>query len=309
MDIKRIEFIVTWQCGGKCKHCQIGDDINKRGLHRYVLPTYAADAIEKISKAYDVTSVMTFGGEPLYYAEATAAIHKAAAMCDIKTRQIITNGYFTNNAERSRFVADALAEAGVNNLLLSVDAFHQEHIPFEPVYQFARDVIDAKIPGFRLLPAWLVDEEYQSTYNTETRKILDKFADLPIEVSRGNNVFLGGSAAKYLRKHYAKAELDLSASCGFAPFSEPLTDISSLSIASSGDVMICSFVIGNIYEEDILDVIARYNPYEHDGMRALISGGVAELLAYANEQGVVIDTSDYCNACDVCSATVKRLWI
>ena len=78
MDINRIEFIVTWQCGGKCKHCQIGDEINKRSSHRHVLSDYAVEATKKISTVFDVTSVMTFGGEPLYYPYVTAAIHKAA---------------------------------------------------------------------------------------------------------------------------------------------------------------------------------------------------------------------------------------
>ncbi|MCL2362069.1 MAG: radical SAM protein [Defluviitaleaceae bacterium] len=309
MNIKRIEFIVTWQCGGKCKHCQIGDGINQRSSHRHVLGEYAADAVKKIASAYDVTSVMTFGGEPLYYPDVTAEIHKATTECGIKTRQIITNGYFTNNGEKSSAVAKSLADAGVNNLLLSADGFHQEYIPIEPVYRFAQDVLNAKIPGFRLHPAWLVDEEYENMYNSETRKILQKFSELPIPVSRGNNIFLGGHAAKYLREHYEKVELDLSAKCGTTPHTEPLTEVSSISIVPNGDVMICGFVIGNIYDEDVLDVIARYDPYKDEAMRPLIEGGVSGLLAYASAHGVQVDTTKYCDACDICHAVVEQLKI
>jgi len=57
MNIKRIEFIVTWQCGGRCKHCQIGNDINKKDSHRHVLSDYAVDAVKKLSATYEVTSI------------------------------------------------------------------------------------------------------------------------------------------------------------------------------------------------------------------------------------------------------------
>jgi len=305
--MKRIEFIVTWQCGGNCKHCQVGDDINKCGSHRHVLADYAVDAVRKLSTAYGITSVMTFGGEPLYYPEVTAAIHRAATACGIRTRQILTNGYFTNSAEKSGMVATALADAGVNDLLLSVDAFHQEHIPIAPVYQFACDIIEAKLPGSFLYPAWLVNEAHKNPYNSKTRELLEKFSDLDIEVKRGNVIFLGGNATKFLCEYYDKTELNLSEPCGATPYSEPLTDVTSITIVPNGDVMICGFVLGNIYEEDVLDVIARYNPYGNAGMLAIMRGGVSAFLAYAEIQGIVLDTTKYGNACDICRAVAKQL--
>ncbi|MCL2462020.1 MAG: radical SAM protein [Defluviitaleaceae bacterium] len=307
MNLNRIEFIVTWQCGGSCKHCQIGGEINKRGAYPHVLADYAVDAVKKLSTSYNITSVMTFGGEPLYYPEATAAIHHTATECGIGTRQVITNGYFTKSAEHSAGVAALLAEAGVNNLLLSVDAFHQEHIPIEPVYRFAEDIIAAKIPGARLYPAWLMDERHENPYNARTKEILARFADLPIAVGKGNNIFPGGNAARYLREYYEMTELNLSQSCSSTPYSKPLNDITTISIVPNGNVMICGFVIGNIYREGILDVVARYDPYSDVCMRAVMSDGVAGLLSLAKINGVEIDISPYLNACDVCHEIAGRM--
>lgn len=301
IDINRIEFIVTWQCGGRCKHCQMGNNINKPGSYRHVLANYAVEAVKKLASVYDVKSVMTFGGEPLYYPEVTAAIHKAATECGIETREVITNGYFTNNAERSKAVAEMLADAGVNHLPISVDAFHQEHIPIEPVYQFVRDVIDAKIPDAFLHTAWLLGEEHQNPYNEKTREILAKFSDLPIRVGKHGGVAPSGHAAKYLREYF-KPELITSEPC-----SGPL-NVTCISIEPSGDVGVCGFVIGNIYKEDAIDIVTRYNPYENEGMLAVIQGGVSGLLSYAETQGVVIDTAEYCEACwSLCNAAAKRL--
>jgi len=306
MNIKRIEFIITFQCGGKCKHCQSGADINKHGSHRHVLSEYAVDAVKKIASAYEVTSVMTFGGEPLYYPEVTAAIHRAATACGIKTRQILTSGYFTNSAEKSRLVANALADAGVNDLLLSVDSFHQEYIPFEPVYQFARDIINAKIPDATLYPAWLVSKKHQNPYNTKTTEILERFSDLAISVDEyENQIALVGHATKLLRKYYEKPEITLSPD-------EPhkcseLLSVTNVSIVPSGDVMVCGFVIGNIYKEDALELIARYNPYKNEAMLAIIQGGVSGLVDYAIKQGIMINTTDFCEACGVCEVIAKHL--
>ena len=36
MNIKRVEFVVTWQCGGRCRHCQVGTTLNKAEEHRYI---------------------------------------------------------------------------------------------------------------------------------------------------------------------------------------------------------------------------------------------------------------------------------
>ncbi|MCL2501059.1 MAG: radical SAM protein [Defluviitaleaceae bacterium] len=261
MDINRIEFIVTWQCGGKCKHCQIGKNINKRGTHRHVLADYAVQAVKQIAAVYDVTSVMTFGGEPLYYPEVTAAIHKAATENGITTRQIITNGHFTRDTKRSGNVAQMLADAGVNNLLLSVDAFHQEHIPLASVRQFARDLVDVKLEGAYIYPAWLVNEAHDNPYNAKTKEILATFSDiaLPIKYCE-HHITPTGQAAEFLGEYFDKADATLAESDFPNPCPE-LLNVTNISIVPNGDMMVCDYVIGNIYEENARDIIARYDPY------------------------------------------------
>jgi len=302
MNINRIEFIVTWQCGGRCKHCQIGDSINKPCSHRHILSDYATETIQKLNEVFEIESVMTFGGEPLYYPKVAAKIHETATECGIKTRQILTNGYFTNSPEESRNASESLAEAGVNSLLLSVDAFHQEHIPVEPVLRFAKDIVTAKIPNTFLYPAWLVNERHQNEYNVKTNEILDKFSDISIPIRKGNNIFLGGSASRFLHEYYKITDDYLSTPC-----LEPLTDIKSISIVPNGDVMVCGFVIGNIYKEDIYDIVARYNPYENEYMLTIVNGGVLSLATYAKSKGIEVDTSEYLTSCDLCHAITKQI--
>ena len=117
--------------------------------------TVAADAVKKIASEYDIKTVMVFGGEPLLYVDVVYEIMNAAREMNIPKRQIITNGYFSKNESRIYDVAKRLADSCVNDVLLSVDAFHQETIPIDVVKIFASAVKEAGA-CIRLQPAWLV---------------------------------------------------------------------------------------------------------------------------------------------------------
>ena len=114
--LNKIEFVVTYACTGRCKHCSEGEHTS---CGERIDPHIAADAVRKIASEYDIKTVMTFGGEPLLYPDAVYAIIAAAKERNIPQRQIITNGYFSKNADKIREVVEQLAVCGVNDLLLS----------------------------------------------------------------------------------------------------------------------------------------------------------------------------------------------
>ena len=58
-NLKKIEFVITYACTGKCKHCSEGDH-NACGEH--IDPETAANAVRKIAECYPIQTVMTFGG-------------------------------------------------------------------------------------------------------------------------------------------------------------------------------------------------------------------------------------------------------
>lgn len=299
INLKRIEFVVTYHCTGRCIHCSVGEG-NNVPEHPHVQTEAAVSAIRQLTGHFPIASVMTFGGEPLLYPDTVCAIHKTARDCGIEIRQLITNGYFSKDNDRIREVAENLKEAGVNNLLLSVDAFHQQTIPLEPVQSFAGWASKAGIEKLHLSPAWLVNKEHDNTYNAKTKELLAAFSDLGISESHGNNIFMAGNAAKYLAEYYPAPNLCLSDSCGSQPYTDPLTDITSLSIVPNGDVMICNFAIGNIYREDLLEIVARYDPHANKYMRAILERGAAGLLDIAGQNNIPADISKCYTICDLC---------
>jgi organic radical activating enzyme len=243
-NLEKIEFVVTNACTGRCKHCSEGDHAS---CGECIDSAVAAEAVCKIATEYDIKTVMTFGGEPLLYADAVYAIMKTAKELNILKRQVITNGYFSKNADRIREVAERLAECGVNDLLLSADAFHQETIPLDVVKQFAVQAKKCGIP-IRLQPAWLRSAVDDNPYNAKTREILDSFADMKIPVGEGNVIFPEGNALKYLAEYFTD-ELPKN------PYVDNPRDVRCVSFLPNGDVL-----GGNVYARNIMEIIKNYAP-------------------------------------------------
>ena len=244
-NLKKIEFVVTMACTGKCRHCSEGDH---DGFTGHIDDAVAAEAVRKICSSYDISTVMTFGGEPLLFPQTVCAIHKTAAELGVAKRQVITNGFFSKDKDRIQTVARQLAESGVNDLLLSVDAFHQETIPLETVLLFAECAAEAGL-RVRLQPAWLVSAGDQNPYNGKTNEILRAFEPLQIPQNQGNVVFPSGNALKYLREYFDADAASVS------PYEEDPENIKTISFEANGDVL-----NGNVYETDILELLRTYRP-------------------------------------------------
>ena len=243
-NLNRIECVITMACTGCCKHCSEGDHISK-GEH--IDGESAANAIKVVCENYNIQSLMTFGGEPLLYPKDVCKIHAMAKKMGIPKRDVITNGFFSKDEKRIKDVAHMLAQSGVNYVMLSVDAFHQETIPLEPVKYFARCVKNEGIL-IRVHPAWLVSEGDDNPYNTRTRELLQEFIHDGIDVSNGNVIFPSGNAKKYLSQYFDDGIEYVN------PYDDDSKDIQSISFCPNGDVL-----NGNINKNSILDILNSYS--------------------------------------------------
>ena len=305
LHINRLEFILTDSCTGRCKHCSAAEMVNHPRKERHVPVAESVRAICDLAEMFDMQSVMTFGGEPLLHPEVTCAIHRAATEAGIPKRQLITNGFFSRDEGRIREVAQNLAEAGVNDLLISVDGFHQETIPLDVVRTFSLAAKAAGVEKIRYSPAWVVNEGFACPENTRTREILAQLANTGIPVGGGNDIFLAGNAIDNLSYYYPPAQLNMADCCGSMPYTEPLTNQCSLTIEPNGNVTVCGgFVIGNVSRESIRDIVERYDPFATEGMRAAAQG-VPGLLALAEKRGIPVDMTQIYSVCDLCHLVNK----
>jgi MoaA/NifB/PqqE/SkfB family radical SAM enzyme len=140
-----------------------------------------------------------------------------------------------------------LASCGVNDLLVSVDAFHQETIPLCTVRDFISEAVRIGI-SVRLNPAWLVSPTDENPYNKKTREILGSFDGMNVAIGEGNVVFPEGNALKFLPEYFTKEVPE-------NPYTEDPCRVKCVSFAPNGDVL-----GGNIYRSDIMEILERYAP-------------------------------------------------
>ena len=242
-NLNRLEFVITLACTGCCKHCSEGEHISN-GVH--IDGDIAVQAIRDVCANYKIESLMTFGGEPLLYPEVVCKIHKAAKEMNIPQRDLITNGFFSKDKNRIKEVAHMLAESGVQKILLSADAFHQETIPLEPVKYFA-ECVKAEGVSIKVHPVWLVSEEDENPYNIKTKEILDEFIKMGIFVSKGNVIYPSGNALKYLGEYFDENKEYVN------PYKENPKDVRTISFSPDGSVL-----NGNVYKDSIMDILKSY---------------------------------------------------
>ena len=243
-NLNRIEFVVTMACSGKCKHCSQGEHKSNDNIDKGL----SANAVRKIAKEYNINSVMTFGGEPLLYPETICEIHKAAKEMNIPHRQLITNGYFSKDFDKIKLVAELIVDSGVNEILLSVDAFHQETIPLPYVKVFAENIKNTGVK-IQVHPAWLVSPTDDNPYNNKTRELLAEFNKIGIGTSDGNVIFPSGNALKYFSEYFDSSKIEQN------PYLEDPENIKAICFSANGDIL-----GSNIYKQDISEILSSYKP-------------------------------------------------
>ncbi|MBR6535505.1 MAG: radical SAM protein [Clostridia bacterium] len=243
-NLSKIEFVITYACTGKCKHCSEG---THSGIGDHISADVASEAVRKTAQIYPIQTVMTFGGEPLLYSDVVFEIMSCAKELNIPKRQVITNGFFSKAPSDIKRIAQGLYTSGVNDLRISVDAFHQETIPLDIVKLFAKEARICGIP-IQLQPAWLVSKEHENPYNEKTRKILSEFEAMGLSQGSGNIVFPQGNALEYLSEYLAVTHVE-------NPYVEDPYNIKCISFSPNGDVL-----NGNAYKQDITDILRTYSP-------------------------------------------------
>lgn len=244
-NLNRLEFLITLACTGRCKHCSQGEHTN---TGEYIEGDIAAEIVRNVCGKFNIKSLLTFGGEPLLCPEAVFKIHTAAKEMNIPKRQLITNGFFSKDAGKIECVAAKLTESGVNDILLSADAFHQETIPLETVKLFAKAMKANGLP-IRINPAWLVSDKDENPYNRRTSEILKEFEQMGITHAEGNVIFPSGNALKHLSEYFISNRQSTN------PYEEDPEDVRAICISPNGDVL-----GGNVYQTDLVNIIEEYRP-------------------------------------------------
>ncbi|MBL7085582.1 MAG: radical SAM protein [Candidatus Cloacimonetes bacterium] len=302
----RIEFAITYLCNCKCKHCYSIQ--NNETFPEHIDKSLAVEIVRKVGEQYSPESIMTFGGEPLLFPEIVSAIHKEAMDVGIPSREIITNGYWSKDAKKIKEIAKNLKESCVNEIIVSVDTFHQEQIPLDNVRKTIESCLQEGFQNIILNPCWVVSEENDNRYNQKTKSILQKLKDLPVRKSEGNIMEPSGLAFINLKEFLPPKEKLPAGKCGDLPYTDPLDSVKGIYIEPDGKVAVCNdFYIGNAFEADIISLIENYNPFKIPVMKAIIENGMEGILNWAKTKGVKPNSEGYYSICQMCIDIRRRV--
>jgi len=298
MNLTRLEYLVTYKCSSKCKHCF---NANIKEYDNHIEKDMALHVLDRIGREYKLNSVMTFGGEPLLFLDIVCAIHSKARDLGVKSREVITNAYWTRDPDQIKRTARELIDSGVNRILLSVDAFHQEYIDISIVKEVARLLLSYGIEDIKWNPCWVISKEDRNEYNLRTDEILSELDCLGIRQSSGNILSPRGGAISNLSKYLPSKNKLFDGKCSDIPYTDDLNTISSICINPDGNVPICpSFVLGNIKTDDILQIIRNYDPYSNRKMRIILEKGMRGLLDEYISEKRELNGDGYYSMCDMC---------
>ena len=179
MNIKRLEFTLTEKCNSRCIHCQGEHSPEKEGAME------VKDGITYLEHTTSVTkldSFMIFGGESMLYPERAIKLFQKAKELGIPRIELITNGFWGKDNDRAKSLATQLKEAGVNEVLISVDAFHLPYIPLDYPRNVALVSLAAGIDKVAWNVAVLENENASNKFDRQTSEILRVLAPLDLEI-------------------------------------------------------------------------------------------------------------------------------
>lgn len=123
-------IIVTYKCSAACMHCCYASSPKRCG--NYMTKTQA-DNIFKTLREMGCYSVHIGGGEPFMDFDKLLDVCISAQENGVDVDYIETNASWVTTEERTCRFLNQLLNTGVSCLLISLDPFHNEFVPYEKV--------------------------------------------------------------------------------------------------------------------------------------------------------------------------------
>jgi MoaA/NifB/PqqE/SkfB family radical SAM enzyme len=271
--------------------------IDVKDAHNYLAEAATVSNIE---------SFMVFGGEPMLFPERAIAIFEKAYQLGIPRIEMITNGVWGKDKDEAREWAEKLKAAGLNNVDMSVDAFHAQYTPIEYPQNAALALLKAEVEGIKWNVAVVESIDAENTYDKKTKQILKKLEPIGLETNFVK-ITPVGRAAKNLREYFQHASLD--GPCEGEPLiGSTLTNPDSICVEPSGSVDVCfHLAIGNAKEAPLSRIIREYDWQKNSVIRTLVEEGPTALLKLPQAHGYKFQEKDYINKCHLCTEIRKAL--
>lgn len=305
MKITSVDFLLTFQCTARCRHCSYGASPERQG---FMTLEHAEQWLTELKKQQPLTSLTIHGGEPFLGFELLDAILDKATELDITQKWVITNGFWATSKSVAREKLRRLKDEGLSCITFSADAFHQEYTPLGNV----RIGLDAAVRiGFDTVAvdSYIVGTENQENeFNTVTNRLVNDLQEFDTVIFSQYPVAFAGRAADSLVGFVSSCAEMPSGKCQF-PFwlGGDLRSPEAIEIDPEGNVTLCSgLCIGNAVRQSIAELLGNYDFSKHPLIRIIAEQGPKGLVPLAKAKGHK-DNQQYINECHLCYEMRKFL--
>ena len=305
MNITNLDFLLTYRCNARCKHCsyQAGPQRQK------FIPAEQAQAwLVELNGIQPLQTVTIHGGEPFLFFKEMLSILAKARELGIKQRWVITNGFWAENVVEAKARLKALKQAGLSAITFSVDGFHQEHVSFDTVRIGIESAMLLGLDRVAVDSYFLYSEDNDNAYNKRTKEYQEKLKDIPgLVVNSFTASFEGRAAALLVEYEYRKDNIPQQGCHPPGWLGSSLEDPETIEIDSEGNVTLCPGIsIGNAREEPLTAVVSRYDCKSHPIIKVIVERGPVGLLELARSHGYK-QNQNFVNQCHLCYEMRKYL--
>jgi hypothetical protein len=264
-------------------------------------PDQAMQWLVDLCEVQPIENVTIHGGEPFLYFDVMAAILRKARELEIQHRWVITNGFWAENDDAAREKLRLAKETGLTAITFSVDAFHQEYVPFDLVRSGIKCAAKLNFDTVAVDSYFLFGEHHKHRYNIETREYLRDLEMMQkVEINKFAASFEGRAATLPGELEYTGEEIP-SGRCR-TPFwlGGDLKDPKTIEIDCDGTITLCPGIsIGNAGMKSLGEILGEYDYKEHPIIRTIVEMGPTGLFELARSKGYN-GARRFVNECHLC---------
>jgi len=253
-----VHFLITYGCSAKCAHCFLWGSPDRTTA---MTPRQVESFLEELAELEQVTDVCAEGGESFELYDLLLHFLRRASALDLKA-SALTNASWVESREQAADRIRELMAAGLTNLGVSTDRFHQEHVPVERVDLLLEVCEEAGLAAARM--------------------------ETPLD-----GVMFRGRAAEVLAPDMPPRPPDAFAKCPHESLGAP----GRVHLDCYGFLHLCQGI--TLGRASIADAIAAFKAREHPIVRLLLDGGPYALARFAVEKGFEL-AEGYVDACHLC---------
>lgn len=291
MYISGLGLHLTDQCNALCQHCAYHCGPKVKGVMSF---DHARQYLHQVL-GQSLELVCLSGGEPCLYFDLVACLGREARALGAANIWVFTNAFWAVDRATALRKLAHLKEAGMTQLCLSADGFHQAFIPATRVRHAMTAAHDLGLDIRFLGPS-----QEDNPMNRITRQVLEQLGDLEsVEIWQGEPRCIG-RVADSLPPQLAQKPGIPTGRCPGPWTGGTWENPAGVDVDLYGEVTLCPGIsIGNAKERPLSSILAEYGPRRHPIIRELATGGPAALAEMAQQIGY-IPRARYVSECQLC---------